>query len=224
MAKIIELYNDKLADQYDKVTLKGKWDAPNEVNKILLQLGLKDNLTVLDLGVGTGQSIKFFVNKNCKISALDISTKMLQIIKRKYPEIKTFKHDISKGLTGLHFKSKSFDIIIAVGVLEFIKNIKRIVKETYQLLKTDSYFIFTYELFLPDYKFQRLRIQYNAEGYVKNPPRIIRFRLYRRSKKEINKILNDAGYQIIRHFKIRAFLKGPAKIPVYYGVVLTTKK
>lgn len=224
MAKIIELYNDKLANQYNEATLKGKWSAPNEVNKTLSQLGLvKNNLSVLDLGVGTGQSINIFVNKKCKIYAVDISTKMLQIAKRKYPEVKTFKYDIGNGLANLHFKHKSFNIIIAVGVLEFIKNIKRIIKETYQLLKKDGYFIFTYELLLSNHRLQKLKVQYNAEGYVKNPPNIMKFRLYRRSKKEINEILNDAGYQIIRHFKIRAFLKGPAKIPVYYGVVLTKK-
>ncbi len=224
MAKIIELYNDKLANQYNKATLKGKWSAPNEVNKTLSQLRLvKNNSSVLDLGVGTGQSIKIFINKNCKIYTVDISAKMLQIVKQKYPEVKTFKYNISNGLTGLHFKHKSFDIIIAVGVLEFIKNIKRIIKETYQLLKADGYFIFTYELLLPNHRLQKLRVQYNAEGYIKNPPNIMKFRLYRRSKKEINKILNNTGYQIIRHFKIRAFSKGPAKIPVYYSVVLTKK-
>jgi len=180
-------------------------------------------LSVLDLGVGTGQSIKIFVKKNCKIYAVDISAKMLQIAKRKYPEVETFKYDISNGLARLHFKHKSFDIIIAIGILEFIKNIKRIIKETYQLLKTDGYFIFTYELLLPNHRLQKLRVQYNAEGYVKNSPNIMKFRLYRKSKKEINGILNDTGYQIIRHFKIRAFLKGPTKIPVYYGVVLTKK-
>lgn len=223
--KNIELYNNKLANQYDEATFKGKWDASNEINKTLLQFGLvKNNLIVLDLGVGTGQSIKVFVNKNCKISAVDISNKMLQIVKRKCPEVKTFKYDINNGLTGLHFKHEFFDIIIAVGILEFIKNIKRIIKETHQLLKTDGYFIFTYELLLPNHKFQKLRVQYNAEGYIENPPKIMKFRLYRRSKKEINEILNGAGYQIIRHFKIKAFLKGPSKIPVYYGVVLTKNK
>ncbi|MGB2762435.1 MAG: class I SAM-dependent methyltransferase [Minisyncoccales bacterium] len=225
MEKIIEIYNNKLAEQYDEATLKGKWSAPNETNKLLSQFGLvKNNLTVLDLGIGTGQSIKSFTNKNCEIYAVDISNKMLRIVRKKYPEAKTFKYDISKGLSGLRLKDNFFDIVIAVGVLEFINNIKRIIKETYQLLKTDGYFIFTYELLLPNHKLQKLRVQYNAEGYIENPPNITKFKLYRRSKKEINEILSNTGYQIIRHFKIRAFLKGPTKIPVYYGVVLTKKK
>ena len=48
--------------------------------------------------------------------------------------------------------------------------------------------------------------------------------MYRRNKKEINEILKDTGYQVARHFKIKAFIKGPQKIPVYYGVVLAMKK
>lgn len=224
MVKIIELYNNKLANQYNKATLKGKWSAPNEVNKTLSQLGLvKNNLAVLDLGVGTGQSIKIFVNKSCKIYAVDISAKMLQIVRQKYPKVKTLKYDISKRLAGLHFKHNSFDIIIAVGVLEFIKNIKRIIEETYQLLKKNGYFIFTYELLLPSHRLQRLKVQYNSEGYTEELSDITKFKLYRRKKEEINKFLNKVGYKTIKHFKIKAFLKGPAKIPVYYGVILTKK-
>ena len=225
MVKIIELYNNKLAEQYNEATLKGKWHAPKEANKLLLQHRLvKNNLVVLDLGVGTGQSIKSFANKGCRVYAVDISNKMLQITKQKYPEVKTFKYDINNGLAKLNFRHKSFDMLIAVGVLEFIKSIKRIIKETYQLLKKDGYFVFTYELLLPNHRLQKLRVQDNAKGYIKNPPYTTRFKLYRRTKKEINGILNNAGYQIIRHSKIRAFLKGPAKIPVYYGVVLVKKR
>jgi ubiquinone/menaquinone biosynthesis C-methylase UbiE len=224
MVKIIELYNNKLAEQYNEATLKGKWYAPNKVNKTLSQFGLiKNNLVVLDLGVGTGQSIKSFVNKDCKIYAVDISNKMLRITKQKYPEVKTFKYDISNGLARLGLKDNFFNVVIAVGVLEFVKNIKRITKEVHQLLKSNGYFIFTYELLLPSHKIQKLKAQYNAEGYIKNPPNITRFKLYRRTKREINEILNNVGYQTIRHFKIRAFLKGPAEIPVCYGVVLVKK-
>lgn len=212
--KIIEFYNDKLAEKYDKAILKGEWKASSEAYKILRQTGLiKRDLKILDLGMGTGQSIKPFWNKDCKICGVDISKKMLEISKQKYPRLKTFKYDISKGLKGLNFKNKYFHLIIAVGVLEFIKNIKKIIKETKQLLKIGGYFIFTYELLLPNYKFQKAKVQYNAEGYIKNPPQILKFKLYRRNKEEINKALKDVGYKIIKHFKIKAFLKGPAKFP-----------
>ena len=222
--KIIEIYNNKLAEKYDKATLEGKWSTPKETKKLLSEFKLvKNNLVVLDLGVGTGQSIRPFIKKDCKIFAVDISGEMLRIVKRKYPKIKTLKRDINNGLSGLCFQNQYFDIIIAVGVLEFIKNIGKIIRETHQLLKNDGYFIFTYELLLNNNKFQKLRVQYNAEGYIENPPDIAKFDLYRRSKEEINKFLNSVGYKVIRHFKIKAFLKGPSKIPVYYGVVLVKK-
>jgi len=38
-----------------------------------------------------------------------------------------------------------------------------------------------------------------------------------------NKFLDEFGYKIIRHFKIKAFLKGAKKIPVYYGIIITKK-
>lgn len=224
MKKAIELYNDILASQYDEATSKGKWAIPKEINKLLSQLKLvKNNLIVLDLGAGTGQTIKPFVDENCKIYAIDISNEMLKITKQKYPKVRTFRRDISKGLNTPHLKHNSFDVIMAVGVLEFIKNIKRIIREAYQLLKKDGYFLFTYELLLPSHRLQKVRVQYNSEGYVEEPSDITKFKLYRRSKEEINKFLNKVGYKIIRHFKTKAFLKGPRKIPVYYGVVLVKK-
>jgi len=220
MKKTIEAYNDVLAPIYDKATIEGKWSVPDEVNKLLLQFRLvKSDLVVLDLGIGTGQSIKSFTDKNCKIYAVDISGRMLQIVKQKYPKVKTFKYDISKGLTELHFEYNSFDIIVAVGVLEFIKDIKRIIKETHKLLKKDGYFVFTYELLLPSHRLQKVKVQYNSEGYTEET----KFKLYRRNKEEINKFLNKVGYKVIKHFRIKAFLKGPRKIPVYYGVVLVAK-
>jgi ubiquinone/menaquinone biosynthesis C-methylase UbiE len=222
--KIIENYNNLIAEKYDEATVVGKWSAPKEVNKLLLNFKLiKNNLTVLDLGVGTGQTIKSFAGKNCQIFAVDISDKMLRVVRNKYPKIKTLKFDINNGLKEVSRESLYFDIIIAVGVLEFIKNIKKVIKETYQLLKGNGRFIFTYELLLDKYKFQRSKIQYNAEGYMENPPDIIKFKLYRQSKEDINKLLSSVGYKIIKHYKIKAYLKGSNRIPVYYGVVLVKK-
>jgi len=223
--KTIGFYNDKLAGQYDKATLEGKWRAPDEVNKIMSEFGLvKSNLTILDLGVGTGQSVKLFADENCKIYAVDISNEMLKAAKQKYKKIKTFKYDVSDGLGELNFKRESFNVVIAVGVLEFVRNIKTIIKDVHQLLKPNGHFAFTYEMLLPNHNFQKWKAQGNANGYIKNSPDIINFKLYRRSKKEINEILKDVGYQVVKHFKISAFLKGPKKISVYYGVVLAIKE
>jgi len=224
MPKLIEIYNDKLAEKYDQATWKGKWKAPNEAIKILREVKLiKKGLKILDLGIGTGQEIEPFINKNCEIYGVDISRKMLKICKAKHPELKIIKYDISKGLNRLNFKNKYFDLIIAIGILEFVKNIKKIIKEVSKLLNDGAHFIFTYELLMPNYKFQKRKLQYNAEDYIKNPPSSMKFKLYRKSRNEINRMLKENKYKIIRHFKIRAFLKGPAKIPVYYSLVLAKK-
>ncbi len=79
MTKVIELYNDRLGDVYDKESVKGKWESPNELNKVLLRYKLvKSELTILDLETGTGQSVESFMGKDCEIYVVDISHKMLQ--------------------------------------------------------------------------------------------------------------------------------------------------
>ena len=171
MAKVIELYNDKLSDVYDKESVKGKWESPKELNKMFLRYKLvKSKLTILDLGTGTGQSVKSFIGKDCEIYVVDISHKMLQITKKKYPKVKTFKYDFSRGLEGLGFRRKSFDLIIASGTLEFVNHIKRFVDGASKLLSQEGYFIFTYEVLLRNHNIQKSKVQYNASGYIKNQP------------------------------------------------------
>ena len=225
MTKVIELYYDKLSGVYDKESVKGKWEPPNEINKTLLQYRLvKSKLAILDLGTGTGQSVKSFIGKDCEIYVVDISHKMLQMAKQKYPTVKTFKYDLSSGLEGLGFRRKSFDLIIASGTLEFVNHIKRFVYGASKLLRPEGYFIFTYEVLLRNHNLQKSKVQYNASGYIKNPPNNTRFKLYRIEKEVVTKTLNKAKFEIIRHYKFRAFLKGPEKFPVFYNLVLAKNK
>jgi len=221
--KIVEVYNDKLAKLYDEAT-QNKWFAPIEAYKLLTEFDLiGKKLAVLDLGVGTGQSIGMFVDKDCDIYGVDISSEMLSMTRQKYPKLKTIKYDIAKGLSELKFKDNFFDVVIAVGVLEFVEDITMILNDVFRLLKSDGYLLFTYELLLDDNKYQNSKNQGNSDGYIENPPTIANFDLYRRSKKEMSDKLSGIGYKVLRHYKIKAFNKGPDRIPVYYGVVLACK-
>ena len=105
-----------------------------------------------------------------------------------------------------------------------MSNIRRIIEDVSKLLRRDGYFIFTYEALLPNHNLQKLEVQYNASGYIEKPLSKTKFKLYRRDKEAVTKILSNTSLKIIRHYKFRAFLKGPAKIPVFYNLVLAKNK
>ena len=205
--KKIEKYYNLISSKYDKATVSFDWIVPNEIENILVKYNLiKDTLEVLDVGIGTGQTIDFLNNKNCNIYGIDISQKMLEIVKEKYPKVETYKHDISEGLNNL-FKENKFDLVIAGGILEFVKNIEEVFKDVFKLLKKDGYFVFTYEILISKDKIQNKREQYISEGYSEKNNLEEEFKLYRRSIEEMETLLIDCGLKIIEHKKIKAFLK-----------------
>lgn len=221
--KNIELYYDSLADIYDIAT-DSKWFVNMELSKLLKDYNLlQKGLTILDLGIGTGQSIEELVNKNNIIYGIDISSKMLDVVQRKYPTVKKIKYDITKGLDGLKFKNKYFDMVISIGILEFIEDIEIIIKDSFKLTKQGGHLVFTYEVLMPENKWQKLKMQRNSDGYIENPPKNMNFNLYRRSKEEIEEMIMQSGFKTLRHYRHKVYLKGPNKIPVYYGIVLAVK-
>lgn len=223
MIKNIEKYYDLISQKYDEATSSFDWIVPKEIESILEKYNLiKDGLEVLDMGIGTGQTVEFLQNKNCNIYGVDISEKMLKIVKDKYPDLKTFRYDICDKLNNLFGKDK-FNLVIAGGVLEFIKDIDGVLRDVHALLKEDSYFIFTYEILITRHEIQKNKEQYISEGYKENNDLENEFKLYRRTKEDVEQLLTNNAFKIIEHRHIKAFSKTEKKIPVYYGIVLVKK-
>jgi len=222
MTRIIEQYNDKLAKNYDRATSKGfKWKAAKEATKILLPK-LKKRSKILDLGVGTGQSSEKFYHKDHHIIGVDISLEMLQIARKKYPKIKTYKCDIERGLDKLNFKKRSFDSVLAIGILEFIKNLKPLLKNVSNLIAREGYLCIAFEEFISGHKIQGKRVSVLGEGLVDKTPRLLSFKVYRRTENEIVKLLADN--KILINKRLIGYLRGPKKNPVVYRIILAQVK
>lgn len=221
--KIIEEYNDKLSLVYDKAT-KGefKWLAPHMIAKRLMPLVKKDNI-ILDLGCGTGQSAEPFIKKGCRVIGLDTSAEMLKVAK-KYGFLKLCKHDIEKGFRKLSFQKKSFDAIIAVGIIEFIKNFKKLIKELSDLTKSEGYIAFTYEPIVEKSKLQYKKVSLVGEDIVDPIPKLLSFKIYRYTKKEVKEILSKNKINIIYQGKFIGYYKTKDKIPIYYEMVVGRKQ
>lgn len=218
MKKIIEEYNDLLSSQYDEATEGAfRWLVPSVVAKNIRPY-IKSKSKVLDIGVGTGQTAKIFVDKKANVTGVDISKKMLARAKAKFTFKKLIKYDIEKGLVNI-FPQKTFDIIVAAGILEFIKNMKKTLGEMKQLTKNDGVIIFTYEMFESENTHGIKKVSPLGAGLEKIP-RLLSFKVYRRIPSEIDKILKELSLKIIMREKFIGYLRSKFKIPVPYELIV----
>jgi len=211
-------YNDALSQVYDQATTGAfKWRAPKESNLLVLPY-VKNGTSVLDIGIGTGQSSEALYRAGCKITGIDISAKMLEITKEKFPKFELYNADVEDDLSML--KNREFDIVVAIGILEFVDDIGKVFKRIHRFLGPDGLFCFTYEEYLPKSRLQKWRISELGRGLIE--PKAS-FLVHRYTPKQIQKMLKKEDLRILKTKAFMAYLKSQEKIPVYYQIVLTQK-
>lgn len=109
------------------------------------------NLTgkkVLDVGCGGGQYMEFFLNKGTKITGIDYSEKMIEMA-RGYLEgklkNKKLKYSLIKAdAEDLPFRNNTFDLIISIGLLEYLSKPDKALMEIHRVLKKNGYALLSF--------------------------------------------------------------------------------
>ena len=96
--------------------------------------------SLLDLGCGVGQYSLFFSDLGFDVTSADISERALDHLKKKRPEIKTVRLDMTEPLP---FADKCFDVVFANLSIHFFseKDTKALISEIKRILKDDGVFI-----------------------------------------------------------------------------------
>ena len=112
------------------------------ISKILFEnIRLKKNQSVLDIGCGAGQTsytAKKKIGVNGTITAVDISTPLLKVFKKKYKNIKNLAC-LRKDIQKTRFRENIFDHAIEFGVIFYILYV---LLHTNQALKKNGSFTF----------------------------------------------------------------------------------
>jgi len=87
---------------------------------------------LLDVGCGTGHWSLHFSEKGFHVTGVDLSTAMIQIARQK--QIPNSHFDIGDG-RNLPFKDESFDVAVAITVLEFTIEPAKIISEMVRCVK-----------------------------------------------------------------------------------------
>ena len=88
----------------------------------------------LDLGTGTGDTLEIF-GKNSKRVHLDISTAMLEKVGLS-PKMRAYAEH-------LPFVDRSFGIVSAIGLSEYLENLELMLDEVARVLEPSGYFLLT---------------------------------------------------------------------------------
>ncbi len=141
MSKKIKVFSsdqgyDLAAEFYDQ---KEKYLNSFEQNKILPLLGDVKNKKVLDIGAGTGRLSLQLAKGGAQVMALDVSEKMLELVKRKNHKVQTTVADAEN----LPFENNSFDVVTAAFLIVHLKDPARFFDEVYRILKDGGKFVVT---------------------------------------------------------------------------------
>jgi ubiquinone/menaquinone biosynthesis C-methylase UbiE len=191
LVNINKLYENKELEywenekEYEKNILS-VFSKKNKITKILSEITNKEKKTVFDFGCGPGNSIKHLLDFK-EIYAIDFSKNMLDITKKKYPNLKKLKLYQKNLKEKINFKKKA-DVSLAISSI-FPKNDKEfdtIIKNILNNTKEKSLILITLPSFESSTLFLQKRIQ---QLNLKNP-----------HINNVEKVIRETNYSPLGYF------------------------
>ncbi len=179
-----------LANEYNTRNYEVGYDFWNNIYDVL-NLRNKKNIEVLEIGPGHGRNVKIFkqYNNELKITVLEISENMCNIIRKDNPDIQI----INDNILNYNFENRKFDVIQMIAVIHLfpIEDAKRVLKIIREALKEDGYLIIGTTINDKD-----------MEGYYEKEDYNIRVKRFRHkyTKESYEKLLNECGFEIYKPY------------------------
>ena len=102
----------------------------------------KKRVSILEIGIGSGANVPFYLSKKFNVYGVDRSKQAIKILKKRYPKFK--KNFFTEDFINKKFKPKNFDLIVDRGSLSCgndLYKIKKIISLIEIYLKNDGLFI-----------------------------------------------------------------------------------
>jgi len=134
---------NSIAKGYD--SLAEEWDRRYENPTIRYRRSIEFNVIsknirkgdkVLDVGCGSGKHTFFLLEKRCNVTGVDISPKMLEVLKRKAEKRKYSLALFLADCNDLLFETESFDVVVSIyGPLTHLRNPIYCIQEMKRVLR-----------------------------------------------------------------------------------------
>ncbi len=135
------MYQD-FAKIYDKLVYD--IDYKNYSNIIKNNTNFRKDLRILEIGMGTGNMTKYFIDSSKEYFGLDPSIEMLEIASSKLMEYKNLRY-LNIGVEELDFKNYfdfAFSTLDTINYIYDLEKIKDSFSRVYDSLKVGGYFTF----------------------------------------------------------------------------------
>ncbi len=179
---------DSVVDKYEEANAKVQSVHDQRYQEALEFAKVEENLKILNLWSRMGRSLKYFkpVFKNSEIINMEISPKMLEIAKERYPEDKFFPTDLVK----IEWEDNYFDRIISLETLEHSPDPFSLLSEFYRVLKPGGYLIMS----LPPATAEIILIIYElfVDNHGEGPHKFLPY-------KKVHKMLEKIGFKELLH-------------------------
>jgi len=189
--KEIKDFYSKMSADYDEVVVKTSYKHQlSLVEWVIKELGNK-KARVLDLGCGTGLSSVRLKAAGYELTGVEINKDMIKEALKK----KIFQQLISQNLEEeIQVKTNHFDVVVLIGVFDFIKNPNEFIKEVFRVLKSKGLFLITVAEVLG-----------NSKSSIKSY-----------SKNDFGAMIKKIGFQVIRYKKLPGY-KTKDEVSIYHG-------
>jgi ubiquinone/menaquinone biosynthesis C-methylase UbiE len=126
-------YTQKSFDVFQKMYIK-KYPGALRMRELLPSL---KNISILDVGCGSGIDIEFFLSqKPKKVAGIDISKELTTIARKRNPDIEIKTGSFRK----LPWDTETLDIVYSKYTLQIDTHISKSLTEVYRVLKKDGLF------------------------------------------------------------------------------------
>ncbi len=134
-------YNADVASIYDDIARRC-WSHSAEIIFGLLYEWIEPGQRMLDIGIGTGLSVRPFLKAGLSVHGLDNAEAMLARCRETLPCKELLLHDLTQF--PYPFPDRHFQVVTCIGVFHFIKDLYPVLAEAARLLPPDGVFGFTY--------------------------------------------------------------------------------
>jgi ubiquinone/menaquinone biosynthesis C-methylase UbiE len=178
---------------------KRRWNTPagqmiNNTQMEIFKLFVGDlaDLNILEIAAGTGRFTEKLLEKNNSVTALDISSAMLNKLKERL--LISPNHGNLHVLVGdarqIQLESATMDLVVCLNALSHIPEHDKVIKEVYRILKPGGIFVFNF----PNYN----SLYWPFGMYVNFRKTSVTRKVYTKwyTLQGISKDLGDTGFKI----------------------------
>lgn len=189
----------KYAREYAAAIRDNNYNANYERPSLLALLPDMQGKAVIDLGCGPGEYSGTLLKRGARVTAVDGSEQMVEIVKEKFGEsVRCYQQDLAEGLP--KESENSFDLAVSALMIHYLEDLAPLFADVKRILKPSGLFVFSTHHPFVDYQLSPSGNYFLQETIIDEwdtVGRPVRVEYFRRSLTQIIQPLVEAGFSVL---------------------------